>query len=77
MFQGMYMGHVFSLNHFPMAIEDKTDKRAPPPDQVRKMMANDVVAHQCRTTRDITPSPLVDYLTGHLNYQVSILAASA
>jgi len=67
---GIYMGHIFSLNHFPMAIEDKSGKKAPTGSELSGIMHNDMVIHQLRTTRNITPSPFVDWFTGHLNYQI-------
>ncbi len=69
-FLGLYMGHIFSLNHFPMEILDKTNKQAPSSTEIRKMMENDLIIHQLRTTRNVTSSWFVDWFTGHLNFQV-------
>jgi fatty acid desaturase len=66
---GLYMGHIFSLNHFPMQIKDKTEKRAPTPAELQEV-TGDMVVHQLQTTRDVEPSMLVNWFTGHLNFQV-------
>ena len=67
------MGHIFSLNHFVMEIEDKNGKKTPSGKELRDIMHNDMVVHQLRTTRNVNPSPIVDWFTGHLNYQVNDL----
>jgi fatty acid desaturase len=70
LFLGIYMGHIFSLNHFPMKIEDKTEKKSPNSTQIRKIMKGDPISHQLKTTRNIRGSQFIDWFTGHLNYQI-------
>jgi len=70
-FLGSYMGHIFSLNHFPMPIADKASNSdpIPSPAKLKDLMGN-FVEHQMKSSRDIESNWWNDYFTGHLNYQI-------
>ncbi|HLZ71327.1 MAG TPA: acyl-CoA desaturase [Dehalococcoidia bacterium] len=57
---GLYMGLVFAPNHKGMATN-----AAPPAD-----VADDFLLEQVLSSRNVQPSPLLDYLFGGLNYQI-------
>jgi len=58
-FQGLYLGYVFSLNHFPMPVlHEKEDEKM------------DWVTLQGLTTRNMEPHWFVTWFSGDLNYQI-------
>jgi len=58
-FQGLYLGYVFSLNHFPMPVlHEKEDEKM------------DWFTLQVKTTRNMEPHWFVTWFSGDLNYQI-------
>ena len=66
------MGHIFSLNHFAMEIKDKKDPKShsPGPADIAILTNYDLILHQLKTTRNIYGSKIVNWFTGHLNFQI-------
>ena len=54
---GLHMGSVFAPNHKGMPVLEEDDEL-------------DYMRQQILTSRDVRPSPLVDYMYGGLNYQI-------
>ena len=54
---GLYMGSVFAPNHKGMPILDRDDRSS-------------YLRRQAITSRNINPSPIVDFIYGGLNYQI-------
>jgi len=57
--QGLYLGYVFSLNHFPMPVMHE-----------REDVKMDWVSLQALTTRNMEPHWFVTWFSGDLNYQI-------
>ena len=57
--QGLYLGYVFSLNHFPMPVMHE-----------REDIKMDWVSLQALTTRNMEPHWFVTWFSGDLNYQI-------